>query len=134
MYFDSDSSSLAAFSASSACDFIIIQHFSLCNLFNKQVFCYFLHRYGTNYSESIMYIYCANSSIDHPSPKMLILAKCCLEIINFSRYFTNKTFLCGIALAVIDSKRSQPTCIVAYLFAKTFIQTLGFECRPFSNE
>ena len=115
-----------------SCDFIIIQHFSLCNPFNKQFFCYFLHGYGTNCSESIMYIYCANSSIN-PSQKMLILTKCCLEIINVSRYFTNKTFLCGIALAVIDSKRSQPTCIVAYLFAKTFIQTLVFDCRPFSN-
>ena len=42
-------------------DFLIIQHFHLCNLFNKHVFCYFLHHYVTNCSEK------RYGSIDHPS-------------------------------------------------------------------
>ena len=48
-------------------DSIIIQHFRLCNLFNKHVFCYFSTVTRRIVLKSAIYIYYVDVSIDRPS-------------------------------------------------------------------
>ena len=92
-------------------DFVIIQHFRLSNLFNTNVFCYFLHRYATNCFKKC-YIYTMSTALSIVRVKIptwytvrvLISNKCCLEIVKISRYFYQQEFLMGIALAFIDTK------------------------------